>query len=98
LIHANQMSWPVRIAYTILMVLSTVCLSRLFEGRPKAWGLESVRAVLLYSALFSAQWFHPVTTAVRMAGLAGLIISVVLLVLLYKETPQDKPLNFGEAA
>lgn len=89
LIHATQMGWPARIAYTILMVLSTTSLSRLFEGRRHALGFETARSIFFYSALIMGQWFYAVPMAGRAAGFLGLLISLILLASLRKEAIQS---------
>ena len=89
LVHAADMSWSARITYTMLIIMSTSSLSRLFEGREHAWAIETARVTLLFGALFMAQWFHPIANAIRSAGLAGSIISLAILVWLYKEAGQN---------
>jgi len=75
------LSLPQRLAYTLLIVLSTASLARLFEHQRGGAALETLRTVLLFGPLAAGWWFHPVPLAGRLAGAAVLLLLLFALAL-----------------
>jgi len=88
LTSAADLSMPVRLGYTIVITLSTACLAQLFEGKPQAVRLETLRSMLLFGPLAMGWWFHTVTPAGRAAGAAALSASILGLAMYRKEKAQ----------
>ncbi len=84
LTSAPALSMPMRLAYTLVIVLSTACLARLFEGRRNALPLEALRTVVLLGPLTMGWWFHAVPTGARLAGAGALLVLLFTLAMLYR--------------
>jgi sterol desaturase/sphingolipid hydroxylase (fatty acid hydroxylase superfamily) len=74
LTSASGMSMALRLTYTAAIVASTACLARLFENKPGALRLETLRTALLLGPLVAGVWFHPVGPAARAAAAAALLL------------------------
>jgi alkylglycerol monooxygenase len=83
---AADLSMPVRLGYTAVIALSTACLAQLFENKPRALRLETVRSILLLGPLAMGWWFHAVTPAGRAVGAAALLLSLLGLAMCKRET------------
>ncbi len=74
LTSASGMSMALRLTYTAAIVASTACLARLFENKPGALQLETLRTLLLLGPLVAGVWFHPVGPAARAVAAAALLL------------------------
>jgi hypothetical protein len=79
LTSAPTLSMPMRLAYTLVIVLSTASLARLFEGRRGALRLEALRTSLLLGPLAMGWWFHAVPLGARVAGAGALLVLLATL-------------------
>lgn len=95
---APDLSWPARTAFTAMIVLNTVFLSRIFEGRAGAIQLEAARCLLMLAPLAAGLWFYPVPLVVRGAALLSLLASLGILFLLQRDSSPSIPLRQMDAA
>ena len=91
-------TWSMRIGFAALIAINAVCLGWLFEGKPWALGLETVRAIIVLGALTSGVWLEPVSATARIAGGLALLSSLAGLALLLRELQRALPLARPEAA
>ena len=95
---APDLSWSARTAFTAMIVINTVFLSRIFEGRAGAIQLEAARCFMMLAPLAAGLWFYPVPLVVRGAALLSLLASLGILFLLQRESSPSKPLRQMDAA
>ena len=95
---SSHLSWSERAAFTLMIVISTAFLSRVFESRIRAVKLEALRCLLTLSPVIAGLWFYPVPLVVRGIALATLLISLMLLLSLHQESTSTIRSNTLEIA
>jgi sterol desaturase/sphingolipid hydroxylase (fatty acid hydroxylase superfamily) len=95
---SSQLSWSDRTAFTLMIVISTAFLSRIFESRIRAVKLEAMRCLITLSPMIVGLWFYPVPPWMRGIALAILLISLALLRSLHQESASATQSNTWEAA
>ena len=75
----NSLSVPMRAGYGALIALNAYCLSRMFAGRRYGVQVEALRALLMFGALASGQWFCAVPAAAQIAAAIMGFASLALL-------------------
>ena len=84
----NSLTVPMRASYGLLLAINAFSLSRRFAGRRWSVEIEALRALLMFGALASGQWFSPVSSQAQIVALVAGLISLALLA---KAAGEQKP-------
>jgi hypothetical protein len=68
-----------RASYGLLLAINAFSLSRMFAGRRWSVEIEALRALLMFGALASGQWFCAVPAAAQIAAAVMGFASLALL-------------------
>ena len=80
-----QLTVPQRALYGATIILAAFCVGRIFSAQRLDLQLEGLRALCMFAAIASGNWFTGVTSSFRILAVVTLLTSGVLLVAIHAQ-------------